>query len=907
MKQSLLSIIICLFIFSMTTAAQEMDREEIRMNFMEGESWLLFEEYADALPYYLELLESFPGNDNYNYRVGVCYLNIPGEKINAIPYLQKAVQNIDPGYHEGSLNEDQAPPDAWFYLGHALRVNNRLDEAIEAYETFKKILDPKVYNEEVVDKQIEACKYAKRLQGEPVFTDYVNLGDPINSRFSDFNPVISRDESTMVFTRSLAFYDALMYSKKVNGQWSEPLNMTEMLGVDVDEKCYSTSLSRDGKVLYLYKNDEYDGNLYVTRLRDGIWSPVEKLNDNINTKFWESYACVSRDGKTLFFTSNRKGTIGYLDIYKSERDSTGDWGPAVNLGPKINTPYNEDSPYISDDGKTLFFSSYGHLSMGGYDIFYSTLLENGEWSTPKNIGYPINTTDDDNFFVPAQNGIFGYFARFSEEGLGQQDIFRCEIYSEKNPRKFHIHGIVPIEKLKGPSGKYTILVIGENGDTLQIVKPDPVTGEYHFNVMAGNYKIVFKNEGYESSTKEISLSATQAQSELNLSTPVLTLADRIAEMSLEDTAFYVTTGEQVVIDLTLEPGSKLTVESYVNDALLNREKFDITEDEFSYRYTPSKGVNLLQFNLTDQFGNQASKKIIVDYQPVVEPEVIIAEAETPAEAKDTITEEMIDEAAAILARYAMDDVHKALADLRNLATGDLKAVLDSLDLDAENITTTRELLDYLVEASANRDYTGSDLLALINIYENQEKEKTADLHHNLRKYATGNLKKMLDGLDLGKEGIFTAGQLFDYLSLHAEESGYSKEDLMALIIALAINGNMDLNRFYNLLSEVASGNMLRLLEELDMEEQNIHTIDELIAYLFEHAADYGLKESDITDLFIDLTAAEIDEAAMTRYFDLQKAEKTGKGFPAWVLWIIIPAALMIVVWLLLRSRKKKKA
>ena len=181
----------------------------------------------------------------------------------------------------------------------------------------------------------------------------------------------------------------------------------------------------------------------------------------------------------------------------------------------------------------------------------------------------------------------------------------------------------------------------------------------------------------------------------------------------------------------------------------------------------------------------------------------------------------------------------------------------------------------------------------------------ADLFHNLQKYAAGNLKKLLEGLDPYKEEIFTAEQLFDYLSLKAEESGYREEDLMALVIALAINGNMDLDRFYDLLSEVASGNMVRLLEELDMEDQNIHTIEELIAYIYEHAAEYGLKESEITDLFLDLAAAEIDEAAITRYLGLQEEEKAGKGFPTWSLWIIIPAGL-ILIWLILWSRKKKK-
>ena len=219
MKKALLSVAFYMIIFSATTNGQELDRDAMKVNFLEGESWLLFEEYKDALPYYLNLLEESPNNDNYNYRVGMCYLNIPEEKEKSIAYLEKAVQNINPGYREGSIKEEQAPPDAYFYLGHAYRVNNQLDEAIRAFRDFKKILDPKVYNELVVDYQIDACQNAKRLMKEPLYVDYENLGDQINSRFNDFNAVVSGDESTIVFTRAMQFMDVLMYSKKVNGKW----------------------------------------------------------------------------------------------------------------------------------------------------------------------------------------------------------------------------------------------------------------------------------------------------------------------------------------------------------------------------------------------------------------------------------------------------------------------------------------------------------------------------------------------------------------------------------------------------------------------------------------------------------------------------------------------------------------
>ncbi|MCK7535857.1 MAG: hypothetical protein MZV63_35170 [Marinilabiliales bacterium] len=146
-------------------------------------------------------------------------------------------------------------------------------------------------------------------------------------------------------------------------------NTETSMGTD----CHTTSLNSDGTELYLFKNDNYDGNLYVTRFINGKWSAIEKLNKNINTRFYESHAAISSDGKKLYFTSNREGGLGELDLWVSEKDNTGDWGIPVNLGNLVNTPYNEETPFISGDGNTLTFSSEGHGSMGGYDIFLSRL------------------------------------------------------------------------------------------------------------------------------------------------------------------------------------------------------------------------------------------------------------------------------------------------------------------------------------------------------------------------------------------------------------------------------------------------------------------------------------------------------------------------------------------------------
>ncbi len=221
---------------------------------------------------------------------------------------------------------------------------------------------------------------------------------------------------------SLKFYNAVMVSRNLNGKWSTPVNITPDLQSDGD--LFISCLSPDGKTLYLSKDDNYNSDIYTSSFDGKSWGPTVKLNKNVNTKNWESHGFVSEDGSQLIFASDRPGGFGGLDLYISKKVN-GDWGPAVNLGPEINTQFNEDRPFLINNGKTLFFSSQGHSTMGGYDIFRSDLQANNIWSQPENLGYPINTPDDNIFFMPIENGKAGYYSLFKEsEGFGKEDIYK---------------------------------------------------------------------------------------------------------------------------------------------------------------------------------------------------------------------------------------------------------------------------------------------------------------------------------------------------------------------------------------------------------------------------------------------------------------------------------------------------
>ena len=262
----------------------------------------------------------------------------------------------------------------------------------------------------------------------PVPYKIENLGRHINNASANDHPAISGDGKTLAYITKQKFYDAVMVARLDKGIWKEAINVTQQIQSDGNQ--YPTSLSYDGNTLYLTKEDNFNSDIYVSVFENGQWSVSKPLNKNINTRYWESFASTTADGKTLYFASNRKDGFGNLDIYVSVKEPNGQWGPAKNIGSKINTSFNEDCPVISMDGNTLYFSSQGHKNMGGYDIFYSKKINDKEWSEPVNIGYPINTTDDDLYFSPVADGAYAYMARLEKGGFGSEDIYKITLKPE---------------------------------------------------------------------------------------------------------------------------------------------------------------------------------------------------------------------------------------------------------------------------------------------------------------------------------------------------------------------------------------------------------------------------------------------------------------------------------------------
>ncbi len=421
-----------LLIFTLSFYANiygQLKKSELKEYFLDAEFFFAQEEYIDALYDYMELYNNgFRDNANINYRIGICYLNIPGQKNKAIAYLNTAVNNVSKKYKPGSFKETRAPIDAWLYLGNAYRIDNQLNKAIEIYQKYK-TLTKSADEIRYTDQQIAACQIAIEFMHNPVSVRKTNLGSPVNTGSSNFKAVISGDGKTLVYMTELPFYDAVYFSKFENGAWTEPINITSQLQSDGNQ--YVSCISYDGKILYLTREDNFNSDIMVSRYENDVWTKSVPLSGNINTKFWESHASVSKDGKTLYFASNRKGGPGAMDIFKSVLTSDGQWSEPIPLDRTINTQLNEDTPFITDNDSMLFFSSQGHISMGGYDIFVSRLSPSGNWTEPKNMGFPVNSTDDDLFYYPWNNGMIGYLALFEEGSLGKEDIYALQPNADK--------------------------------------------------------------------------------------------------------------------------------------------------------------------------------------------------------------------------------------------------------------------------------------------------------------------------------------------------------------------------------------------------------------------------------------------------------------------------------------------
>jgi outer membrane protein OmpA-like peptidoglycan-associated protein len=497
-----------------------------------GDEFMNLESYyfKNAIPYYLNAYKLNPNNAVLNYHLGKAYL-FSNFKDKAIEYLVKAIQ----------LNP-QVAPDINLYLGMGYHIDMQWDKAIESYNKHLAILHPKDDSgvREDINIAVTQCNYGKDITENPIRVKIDNVGAGINSPYPDYSPVISADESIMLFTSrrpettgggmdpliNEPFEDMYM-AERLNSVWGKAKNM----GTNVNTEGHDSNcgLSADGQKFLIYK-DVNRGDVFISELEGTEWSKPERLNKNINTAFHESSSCFSPDGNTIYFVSDKpEGGFGGRDIYKSTKDAKGKWGEAVNLGSVINTSLDEEGVFLHPDGKTLYFSSKGHSSIGGYDVFKSIYdAKSNEWSEPKNIGYPINTTDDDVFFTVTANGKHAYYSSIRPGGFGEKDVYRITFLGDEKkmvtttednlisslsesikesikPQKLEIEeaqltllkGVILDDKTNKPISATIEIIDNEKNEVIASFKSNSVTGKYLVSMPAGkNYGISVHKEDY---------------------------------------------------------------------------------------------------------------------------------------------------------------------------------------------------------------------------------------------------------------------------------------------------------------------------------------------------------------------------------------------------------------------------
>ncbi|MFL5754296.1 MAG: OmpA family protein [Bacteroidia bacterium] len=512
MKKSFLLVVFVLFSLSLFSQKSEYFR-----NFTEGNLLVMEKNYGMGLDSYLKAYSIDSTNANINYKIGLCYMNIPSKKKMALPYMAKASADISRSYDEDESHEKSAPLDALFYHARALHLSEKFNEAITEFEKYKSLLNSKNKSRiEEVDKQLAYCRNAIEFYKKPEDIVIKHLGDSVNSEYPDYGPVVNADETVLMFTSRRPgstggelsvdghyFEDIYLSKRKDDGSWSSPQH--SILGINSSSNEATIGLSPDGQRVYIYKDDN-GGDIFYSELQGEIWSPPIAFGSDLNSPHWETHVTFSTDTSAMYFSSDRPGGYGGLDIYRCTKLPNGKWAKPYNLGPVINTKYNEDAPYLHPDGKKMFFSSEGHNSIGGFDIFYSTISINDTGnvtcSAPVSLRVPVNTPDDDEFYVPTASGIHAYFSSSRDGGFGDQDIYVADLPSDIQVDPLVLlKGLVTFGTAERPDKVDISVFDAKTKEMIALCKPNAVTGKYLIILNPGplgkKYIAKYEAKGYQ--------------------------------------------------------------------------------------------------------------------------------------------------------------------------------------------------------------------------------------------------------------------------------------------------------------------------------------------------------------------------------------------------------------------------
>lgn len=485
--------------------------------------------YGKALKKYLEEYENKKDDLEINYNIGYCYLHINDDRSKAIPYLEFV-------YNKGDYKDDLL-----LNLGLAYMYAYKFDEALTYFDSYQKLISSKkaelvenyyedlqsgkidyqkkitTGNFSLIEHYIENCESAKELIKIPVNVTFENLGKEVNSKYADFYPFITQSQGTLYFSsrreenplksiNSQGYFTSDIYvSEAKDGHWTKPKNMGPVVNSEANEQC--VYVMPNGKKMIIFQdNENVTGDIYTVPIPKLLQMPPVVLAQPVNTEFREFEGTMTEDENTLIISSDRSGGFGETDLYIFHKLPNGEWGLPVNLGRQINTKYKEAFPMYDEKNQTLYFASEGHTSMGGFDIFKSQFdTASQKFEPPENIGYPINTPNDDMVFSPAENSRDGYISAVMNGGFGDLDLYKV-IFNDIESRPTILKGIV--SSADGGDKELNATVSIKNVLTNKITdskKVNPKSGRYIFAVDPGKYVLKISSPDHADFEEEINV------------------------------------------------------------------------------------------------------------------------------------------------------------------------------------------------------------------------------------------------------------------------------------------------------------------------------------------------------------------------------------------------------------------
>lgn len=498
----ILVILAALLTISASGTAQDSNRREFIRAFQNADMYFYYDEnYLNAASLYEPLVESHPDNYNLAAKLGICYLNLDGKKDEALKLLKVASKGVVSSAKEYKQTGEKAPLDTYLYLAIAFHRSDSLQQALTFFNDAKKrVAEEDTYQQDFIDLQIRNCRYAMEMKKRPLRI----ISEYFTPWLKDYpgacNPVLSKNDSVFVFTVKNEGQTQIYCSYK-NKTWSKPSNITKQLGGY--DRFYTNSITGNGKMLILFMDDGGDGNLYYSTRRDTNWTKIKSIGKPINSIYWEAHGFITPDGKTMYFSSNRPGGEGELDIWSSRRLPDGSWERPVNLGNAINTPYDETTPYFDPANNALLFSSIGHISMGGYDVFRS-INRGGSWTQPVGMPYAFNTVQENTNFI-LNNNAPGFVASRFDDKSSLRNIFAI-VAVDPADEITRASGTIQLEDGLEPNPNVSLITVRniKTGEVMQNI-PVGADGSFNFNVKPGEYQVLVSHDGYNTDTINLSL------------------------------------------------------------------------------------------------------------------------------------------------------------------------------------------------------------------------------------------------------------------------------------------------------------------------------------------------------------------------------------------------------------------